>query len=292
MDSVEYGIIGGSGLYRMPGFEQAEKVVLKTPFGEPSGTYVLGTLSGRRVAFLPRHGDAHSILPTEVNFRANLYGFKVLGAKAVLSNSAVGSLSEKYTPGDILIPDQLVDWTRHRGGTFFGAGIVAHVGFAEPFCPILRQRLVEACFQGDLTAHDGGTYLCMEGPQFSSRAESHLYRSWGMDVIGMTNAQEAKLAREAELCYATMAMVTDYDCWHPDHDSVRIEDVIRIVQQNAEHAQGVLAAVVAQEPPDAGCACHRALDNAVITPRAAWPESTHHKLRPLLSRIESVGEKS
>ena len=292
MESVEYGIIGGSGLYRMPGFEQAEKVSLKTPFGEPSGDYRLGTLAGRKVAFLPRHGEGHCVLPTEVNFRANVYGFKILGARAILSNSAVGSLHEKYEPGDILIPDQLVDWTKQRASTFFGSGIVAHVGFAEPFCPVLRQRLVAACLQRDLTVHDGGTYLCMEGPQFSTKAESHLYRSWGMDVIGMTNLQEAKLSREAEICYATMAMITDFDCWHPDHDSVRIEDVLKVVNVNAEHAQAILAAVVGKEPPGASCHCQRALDNAIITAREAWPEATYHKLRPLLSRVEGPGGNS
>lgn len=291
MESVEYGIIGGSGLYHMPGFERAESVALKTPFGEPSDAYVMGTLAGRKVAFLPRHGDGHRHLPSEVNFRANIYGFKLLGARALLSASAVGSLQEKYEPGDILIPDQLVDRTRHRADTFFGAGIVAHVSFADPFCPELRRRLVAACLERDLTVHDGGTYLCMEGPLFSTRAESLLYRSWGLDVIGMTNLQEAKLAREAEMCYATMALVTDYDCWHPDHDTVHIHDVLRILASNAQHAQDVLGAVAALPAPDGSCHCQHALDSAVITRRDKWPPETYHRLRPILQRVAEQGER-
>jgi 5'-methylthioadenosine phosphorylase len=285
MENVEYGIIGGSGLYEMPGFEQSERITLRTPYGEPSDAYVLGTLSGRSVAFLPRHGEGHRILPSEINFRANIYGFKILGAQAVLSASAVGSLQQKYKPGDILVPDQFVDRTRHRPDTFFGDGIVAHVSFADPVCPDLRRRLVKACRTLDLEVHEGGTYLCMEGPLFSTRAESNLYRSWGMDVIGMTNLQEAKLAREAEICYATMALITDYDCWHPDHDSVRIEDVLRILKQNADHARAVVQAVLDAPPPDGSCHCRHALDNAVITRRDKWPEETYHRLLPLLKRF-------
>ncbi len=285
MENIEYGIIGGSGLYQMPGFEQAQRVTLKTPFGDPSDAYVVGTTSGRRVAFLPRHGEGHRILPSELNFRANIYGFKLLGARAILSASAVGSLQQKYRPGDILIPDQFVDRTRHRPDTFFGDGIVAHVSFADPFCPRLRAQLLDACRKLDLPVHDGGTYLCMEGPQFSTRAESDLYRSWGMDVIGMTNLQEAKLAREAEICYATMALVTDYDCWHPDHDSVRIEDVLRILNQNAENARAVVRSVLSEPAPDGSCDCRHALDNAVITRRDLWPDETHRRLLPLLERF-------
>ncbi len=285
MENVEYGIIGGSGLYQMPGFEQAQRVTLRTPFGDPSDAYVVGTMSGRRVAFLPRHGEGHRILPSELNFRANIYGFKLLGVRAILSASAVGSLQQKYRPGDILIPDQFVDRTRHRPDTFFGDGIVAHVSFADPFCPRLRNHFLDACRGLDLPVHDCGTYLCMEGPQFSTRAESDLYRSWGMDVIGMTNLQEAKLAREAEICYATMALVTDYDCWHPDHDSVRIEDVLRILNQNAENAREVIKAVLSEPAPDGSCHCRHALDNAVITRRDLWPEETHRRLLPLLERF-------
>jgi 5'-methylthioadenosine phosphorylase len=285
MENIEYGIIGGSGLYQMPGFEQAKRVTLKTPFGDPSDAYIVGAMSGRRVAFLPRHGEGHRILPSELNFRANIYGFKLLGVRAILSASAVGSLQQKYRPGDILIPDQFVDRTRHRPDTFFGDGIVAHVSFADPFCPTLRTHFLNACRGLDLAVHDGGTYLCMEGPQFSTRAESDLYRSWSMDVIGMTNLQEAKLAREAEICYATMALVTDYDCWHPDHDSVRIEDVLRILNQNAENARRVIRAVLSEPVPDGSCHCRHALDNAVITRRDLWPEETHRRLLPLLERF-------
>lgn len=286
---VEYGIIGGSGLYDMPGFEAAETVALKTPFGDPSEAFLLGTLGGHRVAFLARHGHGHRILPSELNFRANIYAFKILGAKAILSASAVGSLKEQYQPGHLMVPDQLVDRTRHRSDTFFGSGIVAHVSLAHPFCPLLRERLVQAVQSLSVPVHDGGTYLCMEGPQFSTQAESYLYRAWGMDVIGMTNFQEAKLAREAEMCYATLALVTDYDCWHPDHDHVRIEDVLRIMHENTDHAQAALAAAVAFPPPD-GCGCQRALDNAVVTSRGAWPQETYHRLRPLLQRVEQERE--
>lgn len=286
---VDYGIIGGSGLYDMPGFEAAEKVALKTPFGDPSEAFLLGTLGGRKVAFLARHGHGHRILPSELNFRANIYAFKLLGAKAIFSASAVGSLREQYKPGHLMVPDQIVDRTRHRPDTFFGSGIVAHVSLAHPFCPCLRERLVEAVRSVGVTVHDGGTYLCMEGPQFSTQAESYLYRAWGMDVIGMTNLQEAKLAREAEICYATLALVTDYDCWHPDHDHVRIEDVLKIMHENTHHAQAALSLAVSAPPP-AGCACQRALDNAVITSRGAWPEETYHRLRPLLQRVEQERE--
>ena len=286
MEPVEYGIIGGTGLYEMPGFERSEKVLLKTPFGDPSDAYLLGTLAGRRVAFLPRHGEGHRLLPSELNSRANIYGFKLLETKAILSVSAVGSLREKVHPGDVLVPDQLVDRTRRRSDTFFGAGVAAHVSFADPFCPVLRERLIAACRDRGMRVHDGGAYLCMEGPMFSTRAESNLYRSWGMDVIGMTNLTEAKLAREAEICYATLAMVTDYDCWHPDHDSVQIQDVIRILQQNSENAKAVLALALGHPAPNGGaCACPRALENAVVTARRVWPEETYQRLRPILKRV-------
>jgi 5'-methylthioadenosine phosphorylase len=282
---VDYGIIGGSGLYAMEGFEVEERVLLETPFGQPSDAFIVGRLGDCRVAFLPRHGEGHRLLPTEINFRANIYGFKLLQAQAILSASAVGSLHERYRPGDILVPDQLVDRTRHREDTFFGDGIVAHVGFAEPFCPTLRDRLVATCRELGLIVHPAGTYLCMEGPLFSTRGESFLYRSWGMDVIGMTNLQEAKLAREAEICYATLALVTDYDCWHSDFASVQIEDVLRILAENSQHAQAVLRRVASESPPNGTCDCHRALENAVITRRDIWPESTVQRLRPLLNRF-------
>lgn len=289
MQPVEYGIIGGSGLYAMEGFQAREQVALETPFGHPSDCYTVGLLGGRRVAFLPRHGEGHRILPSELNFKANIFGFKVLGAKALLCASAVGSLSERLHPGEIFVPDQLVDRTRHRADTFFGDGLVAHVSFAEPFCPILRERLLEACRHLGLKVHDGGTYLCMEGPTFSTRAESFLYRSWGMDVIGMTNLQEAKLAREAEICYATLALITDYDCWHPDHASVQIADVLRILHENSEHARAVLGRAASEPAPDGVCGCRRSLDNAIITRRDLWPPGVVERLGPLLARV--MGEK-
>lgn len=288
MEPVEYGIIGGSGFYQMPGFEGGQQVALRTPFGEPSAPYVVGVLDGRRVAFLARHGEGHRLLPTEVNYRANLFGLKLLGARAVLSASAVGSLRAELAPGHALIPDQLVDRTRHRADTFFGEGIAAHVSLADPFCPALRARLLAACGQVGVKARDGGTYLCMEGPQFSTRAESELYRSWGMDVVGMTNLQEARLAREAELCYATLALVTDYDCWHDGHEDVSAHEIFRVLTHNAENAQAVLRAALAGPAPE--CPCQRALDHAVATPRRLWPEETRHRLRPLLARLEEGGQ--
>lgn len=291
MEPVEYGIIGGSGFYQMPGFHAAERIALKTPFGNPSDAFVVGTLGERRVAFLARHGADHHILPSELNFRANIYGFKLLGAKAIFSASAVGSLKVQYEPGHLLIPDQLVDRTRHRPDTFFGDGIVAHVSFSQPFCPTLRAHLAEAVRSTGVPVHVGGTYLCMEGPQFSTRAESDLYRSWGMDVIGMTNLQEAKLAREAEICYATLALVTDYDCWHPDYGHVRIEDVLAIMRENTDHARSALALALSHPPP-AQCDCRTALQNAVVTRREAWPEATYHRLRPLLQRLTEGKETS
>lgn len=285
VETADYGIIGGTGFYNMPSFEKTGEMALRTPFGTPSDAYTLGMIGGRRVAFLPRHGKGHRLLPTEVNFKANVYGFKLLGVKAILSASAVGSLRENYKPGEMVVPDQMVDRTTHRPDTFFGAGIVAHASLADPFCPVLRSRLAKAARDQGVSVHESGSYLCMEGPAFSTRAESFLYRSWGLDVIGMTNIQEAKLAREAEICYATLATVTDYDCWHPDHDSVRIEEVIRILHRNTEQAQSVLSAVAASPPPESGCQCRTALENAVVTPREIWPEETFHRLRPILQPV-------
>ncbi len=285
MESIEYGIIGGSGFYTMPGFEIEEPITLKTPFGNPSGPFHVGLLEGHRVAFLARHGEGHTILPSEINFRANIYAFKLLGAHTILSSSAVGSLKEAYSPGDIVIPDQAVDRTRHRPDTFFGEGIAAHVSLAEPFCPHLRKTLIMTSRGTGITTHDRGTYLCMEGPQFSTKAESFLYRSWGMDVIGMTNLQEAKLCREAEICYATMALVTDFDCWHPDHESVEIDDVLRILKANSENAQAIVRATIAVGIDENSCSCRRALDDSVVTRRDLWPEETYHRLRPLLARV-------
>src|SRR5258708_6039179 len=230
------GILGGSGLYSMPGFEVQEETAVETPWGSASDPYVVGKLAGRNVAFLARHGRGHRISPSELNFRANIYGFKKLGVERIISLSAVGSLKEEHKPLDFVIPDQFFDRTRGRISTFFGEGLVAHVSFADPICPHLADVVDAACRKHSITAKKGGTYLCMEGPAFSTKAESNVYRSWGMDVIGMTNLQEAKLAREAEICYVTVAMVTDYDCWHDEHDSVTVTQIIANLQKNAENA--------------------------------------------------------
>ncbi len=284
MAQAEIGIIGGSGLYAMPGFTDVMEVRQQTPFGDPSDAYVLGTLEGRKVAFLARHGCGHTILPSELNFRANIYGFKQLGVGRIVSLSAVGSLKEEHKPLDFVIPDQFFDRTRHRADTFFGEGIVVHVSFADPVCPELA-RMVEAACQGfGVSGKRGGTYLCMEGPQFSTQAESNVYRSWGMDVIGMTNLQEAKLAREAEMCYVTVAMVTDYDCWHPHHDSVTVNQIIAVLNKNAENACKVVRGVVAQMPRERSCKCGSALEHAILTDRTKIPPATRAKLKLILDK--------
>jgi 5'-methylthioadenosine phosphorylase len=276
--NIEIGIIGGSGLYSMPGFEAQEEVVVETPFGAPSDNLVVGKLAGRSVAFLARHGRGHRLSPSELNFRANIYAMKSLGVERVISLSAVGSLKEEHKPLDFVIPDQFMDRTRGRISTFFGEGLVAHIGFSDPICPQLAQVVGEACAEAGVTAKKGGSYLCMEGPAFSTRAESNLYRSWGMDVIGMTNLQEAKLAREAEICYVTVAMVTDYDCWHPDHDAVTVTDIIANLVNNAGNACKVVAAAVARMPAERSCKCGSALAHAIITDRKLVPEVTRRKL--------------
>ena len=281
---AEIGIIGGSGLYSMPGFEAQEEAVLKTPFGDPSDNYVLGTLGGRKVAFLARHGRGHRISPSELNFRANIFGMKSLGVERILSLSAVGSLKEEHRPLDFVIPDQFFDRTRGRISTFFGEGLVAHISFADPICPEMAQVLAGACKSSGVNATSGGTYLCMEGPAFSTKAESNVYRSWGMDVIGMTNLQEAKLAREAEICYVTAAMVTDYDCWHPEHDAVTVNDIIANLVKNAENACRVVAAAVAAMPSARSCKCGSALAHALITDRKAVPEETRKRLGILIEK--------
>ena len=239
-ERADIGIIGGSGLYEMEGFTDVEELTLDTPFGPPSDHLVLGTLEGKSVAFLPRHGRGHRILPHELNYRANVYAMKQLGVQWILSVSAVGSLKKEYEPLHMVIPDQFIDRTQKRQSTFFGRGLVAHVAFAHPFCPNLSRVMAAACAEAGATHHEGGSYVCIEGPQFSTRAESELYRTWGMDIIGMTNLQEARLAREAEICYATLAMITDYDCWHPDHDSVTAEQIIANLGKNADTARAVL----------------------------------------------------
>lgn len=284
--SAKIGVIGGSGLYSMPGLSAVEEVRLATPFGEPSDAYLVGELEGKRVAFLARHGRGHRISPSELNFRANIYGFKQLGVEWILSLSAVGSLKEEHKPLDFVIPDQFVDRTRGRVSTFFGNGLVAHISFADPVCPVLMKLLHEACREAGVSSKLGGTYLCMEGPAFSTRAESNLYRSWGMDVIGMTNLQEAKLAREAEICYSTIAMVTDYDCWHPGHDAVTVADIIRNLTHNAENAAKVVRAAVRLLDVSAlrTCACSRALENALITDKKAVPPETLKRLELIVGK--------
>ena len=284
MAQAEIGIIGGSGLYSMPGLSDVHDVPQKTPFGEPSDAYVLGMLQGRKVAFLARHGRGHRILPSELNFRANIYGFKQLGVDRILSVSAVGSLKEEHRPGEFVIVDQFVDRTRHRVDTFFGDGIVAHIAFADPVCPQLSQSVAAACKKANVVGKRGGTYLCMEGPQFSTRAESNLYRSWGMDVIGMTNLQEAKLAREAEICYVTVAMVTDYDCWHPHHDSVTVDQIVAVLTKNAENACNVVREAVAAMPKEHDCRCGSALKHAILTDRTKIPQSTGEKLKLIIGK--------
>ena len=279
------GIIGGSGLYQMDGLEDVNEVAIDTPFGKPSDAFVLGTLEGMRVAFLARHARGHRLLPSELPFRANVWALKSLGVERILSVSAVGSLKEKYEPLHLVIPDQLVDRTFARAATFFGKGLVGHVAFARPFCGPLSAVMADACQEAGATFHVGGTYVCMEGPQFSTLAESNLYRSWGMDLVGMTNLQEAKLAREAEICYSTLAMVTDYDCWHPGHDAVTVEQVISVLTHNAARAKAVLKAAVRRLPPGPrGCPCATALANALMTPAELVPEQTKRDLAPIIGK--------
>lgn len=282
--TIEIGIIGGSGLYDMAELHDRNEVVLSTPFGDPSGPYVTATLRGRRVAFLARHGAGHRILPSELNFRANIFGFKQLGVERILSASAVGSLREDYRPQDIVIPDQFFDRTKGRVSTFFGRGLAAHVGFASPVCSELAGVAFDAAVAAGARVHPRGTYVCMEGPAFSTLAESHLYRTWGMDIIGMTNLQEAKLAREAEICYATIALVTDYDCWHPDHDAVTVEMVIDNLLRNAETAQTIIAEAVGRVPPNRACGCGHALQHAIITRPEHIPDAVKQELAPIIGK--------
>ncbi|HEX3472481.1 MAG TPA: S-methyl-5'-thioadenosine phosphorylase [Silvibacterium sp.] len=284
MQQAEIGIIGGSGLYAMPGLTSVREERVKTPFGEPSDAFVLGELEGRKVVFLARHGRGHRILPSELNFRANIYALKKLGVERILSVSAVGSLKEEHKPTDFVIPDQFIDRTFHRVSTFFGDGIVGHVAFGDPVCATVAQTIVAACKSEGLVGKAGGTYVCMEGPQFSTRAESNLYRSWGADVIGMTNLQEAKLAREAEICYATVAMVTDYDCWHEGHDAVTVDQILAVLHQNAENACKVVKAAVAAMPGERSCSCASALKYAILTSPEAIPATTREKLELLIGK--------
>jgi 5'-methylthioadenosine phosphorylase len=282
--TIPIGIIGGSGLYDMAELTDREERTIETPFGAPSAPYVTGTLRGKRVAFLARHGAGHRFMPTELNYRANIYGMKRLGVEYILSASAVGSLKEEYAPMDLVIPDQFLDRTRGRVSTFFGDGIVAHVGFAHPFCAPLSAIAYDAATGTGATVHKGGTYVCMEGPQFSTLAESKLYRAWGMDIIGMTNLQEAKLAREAEICYTTIALVTDYDCWHPSHDEVTVEMIVANLTENARTAQQVIAAAVDALPFARTCECATALKHALITRPEAIPASAKARLAPIVGK--------
>src|SRR5262247_654446 len=277
MEKAQVGIIGGSGLYQMDGLTDVREIGVETPFGKPSDNFILGTLEGARIAFLARHGRGHRLMPTEIPFRANIYAMKLLGVERIISASAVGSLQEKLKPTDIVFPDQFFDRTRQRPSTFFGGGIAAHVSFADPICADLASALEQVARAGlqEIDVHHGGTYICMEGPAFSTKAESETYRSMGMSVIGMTNLQEAKLAREAEICYATMALVTDYDCWHPDHDSVTVEMIIDYLNRNAENARKLIAMAVAQLADRArNCKCGGSLRHAIITsPERISPEA-------------------
>ncbi|HEY0795774.1 MAG TPA: S-methyl-5'-thioadenosine phosphorylase [Acidisarcina sp.] len=284
MRQAEIGIIGGSGLYSMPGLTSARELAVQTPFGDPSDAFVIGQLQGRQTAFLARHGRGHRILPSELNFRANIYAMKFLGVDRIISVSAVGSLKEEHQPTDFIVPDQFIDRTYARISTFFGDGIVAHVAFGDPVCATVMRAVIQGCETAGVVGKSGGTYVCMEGPQFSTRAESNLYRSWGADVIGMTNLQEAKLAREAEICYATMAMVTDYDCWREGHDDVTVDQIVAVLHQNAANAARVVAAAVAALPRERNCACASALKYAILTAPDAVPAATRERLDLLIGK--------
>ncbi len=284
------GIIGGSGLYEMDGLEILREERVSTPFGEPSDRYVVGRLRGRPVAFLARHGRGHRLMPSELNFRANIFGFKLLGAEWILSASAVGSMREDVKPLDILIPDQFFDRTNGRPSTFFGGGLIAHISMADPTCPVLGGILYQAGQKAGATVHRGGTYLCIEGPQFSTRAESRIYRGWGVDVIGMTNLQEAKLAREAEICYSTMALVTDYDVWHETEEDVSVEAVVAVLRQNVETARAILREAATMVPEQRDCLCSHALKDAIITAPQAVPEAVKRDLAPIVGKYFGNGQ--
>ncbi len=285
------GVIGGSGLYEIEGLTDVEEVRLTTPFGDPSDAYITGKLNGIRMVFLPRHGRGHRLLPSEVNYRANIYGMKTLGVNRIISVSAVGSMKEEIVPGHIVIPDQFFDRTAgKRASTFFGGGIVGHIQFADPVCQDLAGTLTDAARRVGATVHAGGTYICIEGPNFSTRAESRIYRSWGVDIIGMTNIPEARLAREAEICYATVALATDYDCWHEGHDDVSVEAVVAIIRQNVATAREIIkTAVTDMARHETACSCDSALEYAVMTERGQIPQTTLDDLQPLLGKYFSKG---
>jgi len=283
-NEVRIGIIGGSGLYQMEGLTSIDEVEIETPFGKPSDAYRIGTLEGQRVAFLARHNRNHTISPSELNFRANIYGLKKLGVEWILSASAVGSLKEELRPLDIVLPEQFYDRTKTRISTFFGDGIVVHVSFADPVCSRLGDVVEQGGRSVDIPIKRGGTYVCMEGPQFSTKAESQVYRSLGMALIGMTNLQEAKLAREAEICYSTIALVTDYDCWHPQHDAVTVSEVVQNLKKNSENAQKVIRAAVRRLPVERTCKCQQSLQHAILTDLKKVPQATRAKLELLLKK--------
>jgi len=283
-ERVTIGVIGGSGLYEMEGLTRIKTVKVATPFGNPSDEYIIGTLHNRRVAFLPRHGRGHRIMPTDINYRANIYGMKKLGVERIISVSAVGSMKEEIKPGDIVVPDQFYDHTKHRRSTFFGNGVVAHVGMADPVCSDLCRVLIEAGNKVGATVHRNGTYICMEGPQFSTRAESLVYRTWNVDVIGMTNATEAKLAREAEICYSTIALATDYDCWHHSEEAVTVEAVLAVMKHNIETSKAMIRQAVRMLPEKPGCGCNEALRNAIMTPEKLIPAKTKRDLALIIGK--------
>jgi len=287
LPQAEIGIIGGSGLYNLPGIERVREVRLATPYGRPSGAYVLGELEGRKVAFLSRHGRGHILLPTEVNSRANIFGFKKLGVQRIISVSAVGSLKEEYRPTDMALPAQFFDRTRQRPSTFFGEGLVAHISFDKPVCATVVETLAAACQEVGVPCYQGGTYVCIEGPAFSTQAESNVYRSWGMDLIGMTSLPEAKLAREAEICYATLAMVTDYDCWHPEHDTVTINVVLGYLTKNVANSQNILLKAIRALPRERNCPCASALAHAILTDRKGISPRAKKKLALLVGKYLS-----
>jgi len=284
MKKAQIGVIGGSGLYEIEGMTRIRTVRIATPFGRPSDDFVIGELFGKAVAFLPRHGRGHRVMPTDINYRANIYGMKKLGVERIISVSAVGSMKEDIKPGDIVIPSQFYDHTKHRRSTFFGNGVVAHVGMAEPVCADLGRVLAQAGDRVGAVLHRGGTYLCMEGPQFSTIAESQLYRTWNVDVIGMTNATEAKLAREAELCYSTIALATDYDCWHHSEEAVTVEAVLAVMKKNIETSKAMIREAVALLAPDRTCSCGESLRNTIMTPEKLIPAKTKKDLEPLIGR--------
>lgn len=278
------GVIGGSGLYEMEGLEEVQTVSLTTPFGNPSDSFIVGRLEGTKVAFLPRHGRGHRIQPSSLNFRANIYGMKILGAQWIIGVSAVGSMKESIHPGDMVIPNQFIDLTKARQNTFFSDGIVCHISFADPVCPVLTQILFRAGKEAGATVHKDGTYLCIEGPQFSTRSESKLYRTWEVDVIGMTNLPEAKLAREAEICYATIAFATDYDCWHEEAEDVSIGEVLRILAESTKTAKTAIRIAVKHLPEERQCLCATALKHALITSKKFIPEKTKKDLEPIIGK--------